>query len=52
MAVQTLSNMVTANESLLLVLWETYMNLPEEQDILVCVLFMMGAPTTPPLLLR
>ena len=33
MAVQTLSNMVTANESLMTRLWDTYMNLPEEQAI-------------------
>lgn len=38
MAVQTLSNMVTANESLMTRLWDTYMNLPEEQAIFIRVL--------------
>lgn len=35
MAVQTLSNMVTTNDGLMTLLWETYMNLPEEQAIFV-----------------
>ncbi|KAL4063173.1 spinocerebellar ataxia type 10 protein domain-containing protein [Scleroderma citrinum] len=38
MAVQTLSNMVTANENLMTRLWETYMNLQEEQAIFVRVI--------------
>ncbi|KAF7964993.1 hypothetical protein HWV62_1166 [Athelia sp. TMB] len=36
--VQTLSNLVTTNEPLLSDLWNTYMNLPEEQVILIRLL--------------
>lgn len=32
---QTLSNMVTANEVLMTKIWETYMNLPEDQVVLM-----------------
>ncbi|KAI6149761.1 spinocerebellar ataxia type 10 protein domain-containing protein [Pisolithus tinctorius] len=38
MVVQTLSNMVTTNESLMSCLWQTHMNLPEEQAVFVRVL--------------
>ncbi|KIJ20811.1 hypothetical protein PAXINDRAFT_160284 [Paxillus involutus ATCC 200175] len=38
MSVQTLSNMVTSNEALMSRLWDTYMNLPEEQVVLVRLL--------------
>lgn len=34
MLAQALSNMVTTNEPLMSKLWETYMNLPEDQVIL------------------
>ncbi|KIL00750.1 hypothetical protein PAXRUDRAFT_795060 [Paxillus rubicundulus Ve08.2h10] len=43
MSVQTLSNMVTSNEALMSRLWDTYMNLPEEQVVLVRLL---GSPDT------
>ncbi|KAF9245294.1 spinocerebellar ataxia type 10 protein domain-containing protein [Melanogaster broomeanus] len=43
MSVQTLSNMVTSNEILMSRLWDTYMNLPEEQVVLVRLL---GSPDT------
>jgi len=33
--IQTLSNMVTANNGLISKLWELYMNLPEEQVIIM-----------------
>lgn len=38
MVVQTLSNMVTTNESLMSCLWQTHMDLPEEQAVFVRVL--------------
>ncbi|KIJ62027.1 hypothetical protein HYDPIDRAFT_30846 [Hydnomerulius pinastri MD-312] len=41
MAVQTLSNMVTSNESLMSRLWETYMGLSEEQ---VVIIRLLGSP--------
>ncbi|KAF9221388.1 hypothetical protein BS17DRAFT_797175 [Gyrodon lividus] len=41
MSVQTLSNIVTSNENLMSRLWDTYMNLPEEQGVLVRLL---GSP--------
>ncbi len=34
---QALSNTVTANETLVARLWESYMNLPEDQVVLMCV---------------
>lgn len=37
MLTQALSNTVTANESLVARLWESYMNLPEDQVVLMCV---------------
>jgi hypothetical protein len=35
---QALSNTVTANDALVVSLWETYMNLPEDQVVLMSVL--------------
>ncbi|KAH0836602.1 hypothetical protein J3R83DRAFT_8302 [Lanmaoa asiatica] len=43
MLVQTLSNMVTSNDSLMTRLWETYLNLPEEQVVFIRLL---GSPDT------
>lgn len=37
MLTQALSNTVTANETLVARLWESYMNLPEDQVVLMCV---------------
>ncbi len=36
---QALSNIITANESLMQSLWETYMNLPEDQLVLMFVFY-------------
>ena len=36
---QALSNTVTANDALVARLWETYMNLPEDQVVLMFVSF-------------
>ncbi|RDB23860.1 Ataxin-10 [Hypsizygus marmoreus] len=41
MLAQTLSNMVTTNDPLMSRLWETYMNLPEDQVVLIRLL---GSP--------
>ncbi|SJL03760.1 uncharacterized protein ARMOST_07117 [Armillaria ostoyae] len=35
---QTMSNLITENESLMQVLWDTYMNLPEDQVVLIRLL--------------
>ena len=34
--VQALSNLATANEMLLSEAWETHLNLPEEQAVILC----------------
>ncbi|KAF8557778.1 hypothetical protein OG21DRAFT_1536824 [Imleria badia] len=41
MLIQTLSNMVTSNDGLMTRLWETYLNLPEEQAVFIRLL---GSP--------
>lgn len=43
--VQTLSNMITANENLMSKLWEVYMTLPEEQVVLIRLLASPDAST-------
>jgi len=36
--IQALSNLVTGHEELMNNLWETYLNLPEDQVVIMCVL--------------
>jgi ataxin-10 len=43
--VQALSNIVTSNEGLISKLWDTYMPLPDEDLILVCVTYLTAIPT-------
>lgn len=45
MLAQTLSNLVTANDGLMTDLWNSYLNLPEEQLILLYVYQSRYTPT-------
>ncbi|KAI9461490.1 spinocerebellar ataxia type 10 protein domain-containing protein [Boletus coccyginus] len=48
--IQTLSNMVTSNDGLMTRLWETYLNLPEEQVVFIRLLGSPDARTVSSLL--
>ncbi|KAF9048221.1 hypothetical protein BDZ89DRAFT_1057796 [Hymenopellis radicata] len=48
---QALSNIITANDSLMQSLWETYMNLPEDQVVLIRLLTSSDAKSALPALM-